>query len=69
MMTGAAHLPGALLPLLVQTALLWNLLFSSIIFGTRYGVHDPPTPVPMGVWGEESDGRGRDIMVLLLHLV
>jgi hypothetical protein len=35
MMTGAAHLPGALLPLLMQTVLLWNVVFSSIIFGTR----------------------------------
>jgi drug/metabolite transporter (DMT)-like permease len=35
MMTGAAHLPGALLPLLMQTSLLWNLVFSSLIFGTR----------------------------------
>jgi drug/metabolite transporter (DMT)-like permease len=35
MMTGAAHLPGALLPLLMQTVLLWNLLFSRMVFGTR----------------------------------
>lgn len=35
MMTGAAHLPGALLPLLMQTVLLWNLVFSSLVFGTR----------------------------------
>jgi hypothetical protein len=36
MMTGAAHLPGALLPLLMQTVLLWNLVFSSLMFGTRW---------------------------------
>jgi len=35
MMTGAAHLPGALLPLLMQTVLLWNLLFSHLVFKTR----------------------------------
>ncbi|KAF6266272.1 Crt-like protein [Scenedesmus sp. NREL 46B-D3] len=35
MMTGAAHLPGALLPLLMQTVLLWNMLFSRMVFGTK----------------------------------
>jgi hypothetical protein len=35
MMSGAARLPGALLPLLMQTVLLWNLVFSSLVFGLR----------------------------------
>ncbi|WIA35800.1 hypothetical protein OEZ86_004189 [Tetradesmus obliquus] len=44
MMSGAAHLPGALLPLLMQTVLLWNLLFSQLVFGTR-----PSLPQILGV--------------------
>lgn len=36
LMTGASHLPGALLPLLMQTTLLWNMLFARAMFGQRY---------------------------------
>ena len=35
MMAGAAHLPGALLPLLSQTGLLWQLAFSALLLGLR----------------------------------
>ncbi|KAG2444719.1 hypothetical protein HXX76_001463 [Chlamydomonas incerta] len=35
-MVGAAHIPGALLPVVNQTYLVWSLLFASLILGTRY---------------------------------
>lgn len=35
MMAGASRLPGALLPLLLQTSLLWNVAFSALLLGTR----------------------------------
>jgi len=35
MMAGAAHLPGALLPLLTQTTILWTVVFSAVVLGTR----------------------------------
>ncbi|KAI8465758.1 MAG: hypothetical protein J3K34DRAFT_525075 [Monoraphidium minutum] len=35
LMAGAAHLPGALLPLLMQTSLLWQVAFSAALLGTR----------------------------------
>ena len=36
MMLGAAQLPGALLPLLMQTSLLWSLGFSALLLGMRW---------------------------------
>lgn len=35
MMAGASKLPGALLPLLTQTSLLWQLAFSALLLGAR----------------------------------
>ncbi|KAG2449002.1 hypothetical protein HYH02_005756 [Chlamydomonas schloesseri] len=35
-MVGAAHIPGALLPVVNQTYLVWSLVFASLILGTRY---------------------------------
>lgn len=36
--TGAAKLPGVLLPLFQQTFILWQLLFGSILLKRRYSV-------------------------------
>lgn len=38
MLAGASRLPGALLPLLMQTALFWNLAFSALLLGMRWGL-------------------------------
>lgn len=35
MMAGAAHLPGALLPLLMQANLVWNILFSAVVLHNK----------------------------------
>lgn len=57
MMTGAAHLPGALLPLLMQTSLLWNLVFSSLIFGTRWEMVFSSSQLGAQGGGEAPAGR------------
>lgn len=35
-MYGAGHLPGVLLPVINQTFLVWNLMFASVVLGTRF---------------------------------
>ncbi|KAJ9520193.1 hypothetical protein QJQ45_030117 [Haematococcus lacustris] len=38
-MIGASHLPGALLPVISQSYLIWNLLLASLLLGTRFSRH------------------------------
>jgi hypothetical protein len=37
LMVGAAKLPAPMLPLLMQTSMIWSLLFARLILGTRWG--------------------------------